>query len=415
MASVIKQLSLTDVSELYQACYGGFEEDAAGWDNRKLISTIRKNQKFNGKELIIGQMLDIGGGQSSGSLPNSSSPYIINPTLTAKQVYSTSVIDRQSMKAARRSGTNLGAFKDSTELSMSVLKQSFKESVARQFFGDGTGELGTISSVTTNSPGDYSLVITDATFIEAHWIMNDLLNVATSTDLFLVTDIDIANKTVRIVRQGGTHVPLAGEKLYKQKSKDNEMFGLKGVCTATTGDTLYGVDVGYRWQATTLAAASSGPSIKMFRELDQDMRFNSRGVLPTDYIFSHTQLRLFEDSEDAKSIIWIDPMDAPEREAGGQVAAIKMNGRTVRIQWSPYCPADRIYAINRNKISLELRPDSVDSNEDCGGFIENGDSIFFPLHVSGTPLDAYAMFYATYGNFFINPTFTGVITGLATS
>lgn len=412
--SVIQQLSLSDLSSLYQTAYGGFEVDAAGWDNSQLIGTIRKNEKFNGNELKMGQLLDYGGGQSSGSLPSSSTAYIINPTLSAKSVYSTTVMDNQSMKAARRSGTNLGAFEDATELSMNIIKQSFREQIARQFFGDGTGELGTIDSVVTNSPGDYSLTITAATFIEAHWIFNDLLNVASSSDNFLVTAINLSTRVIRVVRQAGSHVPLAGEKVYKQKSKDNEMFGLKGVCDTTSGN-LYGVPVGYRWQATTLAAAGSGPSVKLFRELDQNMRFASRGVLPTDYIMSHTQLRLFEDSEDAKSIIYVDPTVAPNREAGSQVAVVKLNGRTVRIQWSPYCDEDRIYAVNRNKCSLELRPDSVDRGEDCGGWIENGDSIFFPLHVSGTPLDSFAMFYATYGNFFINPTFTGCITGLATS
>jgi hypothetical protein len=412
--SVIQQLNLSDLSSLYQTAYGGFEVDAAGWDNSQLIGTIRKNEKFNGNELKMGQLLDYGGGQSSGSLPSSSTAYIINPTLSAKSVYSTTVMDNQSMKAARRSGTNLGAFEDATELSMNIIKQSFREQIARQFFGDGTGELGEIASVVTNAPGDYSLTITSASFIEAHWIFNDLLNVASSSDNFLVTAIDLTTRVIRVVRQAGSHVPLAGEKVYKQKSKDNEMFGLKGVCDTTSGN-LYGVPVGYRWQATTLAAAGSGPSVKLFRELDQNMRFASRGVLPTDYIMSHTQLRLFEDSEDAKSIIYVDPTVAPNREAGSQVAVVKLNGRTVRIQWSPYCDEDRIYAVNRNKVSLELRPDSVDRGEDCGGWIENGDSIFFPLHVSGTPLDSFAMFYSTYGNFFINPTFTGCITGLATS
>lgn len=414
MSSVVQQLSITDLSELYQVAYGGFEVDAAGWDNRQLIGTIRKNEKFNGNKLVIGQLRDYGGGQSSGALPSSSTASIINPTVFAKAVYSTTVLDNQSMKAARRAGTNLGAFEDATELSMQILKQSFQENIARQFFGDGTGDLGEIASVVTNSPGDYSVTITTGSFIEAHWILNDLLNIGNNQDLFLVSDINLSTRVIRVIRQNGSHVPLAGEKIYKQKSKDNEMFGLKGVCDTTSG-SLYGVPVGYRWQAERVDANGSGPSIKLFRELDQRMRFLSRGVLPTDYIFSHTQLRLFEDSEDAKSIIYIEPTIAPEREAGSQVAAIKLNGRTVRIQWSPYCPEDRIYAINRNKVSLELRPDTVDRGEDCGGFIENGDSIFFPLHVSGTPLDSFAMFYATYGNFFINPTFTGCIHSLATS
>ena len=37
------------------------------------------------------------------------------------------------------------------------------------------------------------------------------------------------------------------------------------------------------------------------------------------------------------------------------------------------------------------------------------------LQVSGTPLDSYGFFYATYAEFFINPTFTGLIYNLATS
>lgn len=414
MSTVVQQLTTADLSELYQIAYGGFEVDAAGWDNRQLIGTIRKNEKFNGNQLKMGMLLDYGGGQSSGSLPSSSTAKMINPIVTAKSVYSTTVLDNQSMKAARRAGTNLGAFEDATELSMTILKQSFQENIARQFFGDGTGELGEISVVVTNSPGNYTVTISAASWIEAHWIENDLLNVASSTDLFLLDSIDLDTRELTIIRQNGSHVPLVGEKIYKQKSKDNEMFGLKGVCDTTSG-SLYGVPVGYRWGARRIDAAGSGPSVKLLRELDQKMRFWSRGVLCTDYIFSHTALRLFEDSEDAKSIIYVEPAVAPEREAGSQVAAVKLNGRTVRIQWSPYCPPDRIYAINRNKISLELRPDSIDRGEDCGGFIENGDSIFFPLHVSGTPLDSFAMFYATYGNFFINPTFVGCIDGLATS
>jgi hypothetical protein len=415
MSTVIKQLSINELSELYQVTYGGFETDSAGWDNAQLLGSIRKNEKFNGKQLEIGQLIDYGGGQSSGSLPSSSTAYIINPTLTAKQVYSTSVLTSQAMKAARRAGNNLGAYEDATKLSMDIMKLSFQDQIARQFFGDGTGELGAIASVVTNSPGDYSLTISSASWIEAHWMINDLLNVASSTDLFLINAINTNTRVIRVIRQAGSHVPLALEKIYKQKSKDQEMFGIKGICDAVAGQQLYGVDVGYRWQPTTLDSQGGGLSIKMFRDLDQKMRFLSRGVLPTDYIFSHTQLRLFEDSEDAKSITYIDPIVAPNREAGGQVAAIKINGRTVRIQWSPYCQEDRVYAMNRNKVSLELRPDTVDKGEDCGGYIMNGDNIFFPLQVSGTPLDSYAMFYATYGNFYFNPVTTGCITNLPTS
>ena len=413
MSSVIKQFSLTDLSNLYRIAYGDFELDAAGWDHSELIGLIQKSSKFVGNRLEMAQLVDWGGGQSSGSLPSSSTAYINRPFITAKSVYATSVIDSQSMKAARRAGSNLGAFMDATELSILTMKRAFADQVARQFFGDGTGVLGVINTVTAIGPGQYQLLITDLSWLQAPWMLNDLLNIDVGIDMFLVTNIDLTNQIITVSRQTGVQVPLAGQNIYKQKSRNNEMFGLKGVCDTITG-RLYGVPVGYRWGAQRLLANGQTLSVKLMRELDQQMRFWARGDLPTDYIMSATQLRLFEDGEDAKSIIYIQPEVSPERQTGSQVAAVKINGRTVRIHWSPYCQEDRLYAINRNKVHMYIRPDTAEGN-DPGGFIENGDSIFFPLQVSGTPLDSYGIFYATYAEFYINPTFTGVITGLAIS
>jgi hypothetical protein len=413
MSTVVKQFGLTDLSNLYRIAYGDFELDAAGWDHSELIGLIQKSSKFVGNRLEMAQLVDWGGGQSSGSLPSSSVAFINRPFITAKSVYATSVIDSQSMKAARRAGSNLGAFMDATELSILTMKRSFSDQIARQFFGNGTGAMGTIQTVTGTGPGVYQLLITAATWLEAPWMLNDLLNIDIGTDMFLITAIDLTNRIITVSRQTGVQVPGMGQIIYKQKSRNNEMFGLQGVCDTVAG-SLYAVPIGYRWGASRLAAAGQTLSVKIMRQLDQQMRFWARGDLPTDYIMSATQLRLFEDGEDAKSIIYIQPTVSPEREAGSQVAAVKINGRTVRIHWSPYCQEDRMYAINRNKVHMYIRPDTAEGN-DPGGFIENGDSIFFPLQVSGTPMDSYGLFYATYAEFFINPTFTGVITGLATS
>lgn len=411
MSSVIKQFSLTDLSNLYRIAYGDFELDAAGWDHSELIGLIQKSSKFVGNRLEMAQLVDWGGGQSSGSLPSSSTAYINRPFIVAKSVYATSVIDSQSMKAARRAGSNLGAFMDATELSILTMKRAFADQVARQFFGDGTGVLGVINTVTSIGPGQYTLNITQASWLQAPWMLNDLLNIDTGTDMFLITNIDLTNRNITVSRQTGVQVPAPGQNIYKQKSRNNEMSGLKYV-TDTVAGSIYGVPVGYRWGAQRLDAQGQTLSVKLMRELDQQMRFWARGDLPTDYIMSATQLRLFEDGEDAKSIIYIQPEVSPERQAGSQVAAVKINGRTVRLHWSPYCQEDRLYAINRNKVHMYIRPDTAEGN-DPGGFIENGDSIFFPLQVSGTPLDSYGLFYATYAEFYINPTFTGLINNLA--
>ena len=414
MSTVVKQFSLTDLSNLYRIAYGDFELDAAGWDHSELIGMIQKSSKFVGNRLEMAQLTDWGGGQSSGALPSSSTAYILRPTIYAKSIYATSVIDSQSMKAARRAGPNIGAFMDATELSILTMKRSFADQIARQFFGDGTGVLGVISAVTVNSPGNYTLTISDATWLQAPWMINDLYNIDIGTDLFINNNINLALQQITISRQTGTQVPAIGQNIYKQKSRNNEMFGLAGVTNAIAGQSIYGVNYGYRWQSTVEDAQGQTLSVKIMRQLDQDMRFLARGDLPTDYIMSATQLRLFEDGEDAKSIIYIQPEVSPERQSGSQVAAVKINGRTIRLHWSPYCPNDRLYAINRDKVHMYIRPDTAEG-ADPGGFIENGDSIFFPLQVSGTPLDSYAMFYASYAEFYINPVFTGLIKNLAIS
>lgn len=411
--SVIKEISLEDLSELYKITYGGFEVDSM-WNSKELIGMVKKDQRFVGKELRFDQLQDYGGGQSSGSLPSSSIPSLVQPVLTAKKIYATSVIDNESMRAAKRAGTNEGAFMSATELSMKTLKGSFGDQIARQFMGDGTGTLGIISTVTGLGGGAYDLVINSSYWVQANWMLNDLLNIASGTSLFIVTGINTSTRTITVSRQTGSDIPQIADHVYKQKSKDQEMMGLKGVVDASS--SLYGVPTGYRWKAQTLDANNTAPSVKLFRQLDQLMRFESRSdeAQGTDIIMSHTALRLLEDGEDAKSIIYVEPQVAPNRQIGGQVSALKVNGRTMRIHWSPFCEEDRAYVINRNKVSMHLRPDSADDG-DVGGFIENGKSIFFPLHVSGTPLDAFQLFYCTFGNLYIPPTFVGCITGLATS
>jgi len=413
--TIIQQYSIADLSGLYQTAYGGFETDQANWDSSELMAKVNKNKKFVGNQLNMGHMFSSGGGSSSGSLPSSAAPSIRQPIITAKSVYATSTIDNQSMQAARQAGNNLGAFQDATRLSAEMLKVNFRENVARQFFGDGTGHLGTVSAVTTNASGNYTVTISSATWLQENFKENDLLNFGTDTELFLLTpEPDVANKQLTVARQSGIYVPKAGDKIYTQKSKDNEMTGLKGICDLAAGDSAYGITKSYRWSATTQAAAGVGPSVALFREFDQAMRLKARGVLPTDYIMSHTQMRLFENAIDAKSIIQIPPSPGQNIESGSTTSGVLINGRVVRISWSPYVEEDRIYAINKNKISYEMRPNNTGA-EGMGGYLLNGDSVFFPLHVSGTPTDAYSMFYASYGDLWFAPPFVGCIDGLATS
>lgn len=415
--SVINKISFSQLSGLFQTAFGGFETDTAGWDHADLIGEIKRNEDFVGNELKLAQLIDYGGGQSSGSLPDSSVSTIYNPVLNAKRIYSRATIDNESIAAAQSAGRNKGAFMKATELAMLTMKGSFGDQIARQFFGDGTGNMGEVSVVVVNAVGDYTVTISAATWIEANWMLKDLVNFASGTSQFEITEIDLTLRTLRVIRKTGADVPAVGNAVYKQKSKDQEMTGLKKVVDSVAGDTLYGVTVGYRWQASNVDANGSAISVKFLRELEKNIRFMARvrkGTAVTDIITSLDQLNALEDAEEGKTIIYKTPGEEVTNKAGGDISHIKINGYLIRLHWSPFCPNDRAYMYNRNKTALQLRPDQASGAKDPGGFIQNGDSIFFPLHVSGTPQDSYAMFYKTYGELYFNPVYVGALTNLAT-
>jgi hypothetical protein len=245
--SVLGKLSIAQLSGLFQTAFGDFETETAGWEHGKFIGSIERDQDFVGNELKLAQLVDYGGGQSSGNLPDSSVQTIYNPIINAKRVYSTAVIDNEAIAAAQAAGRNKGAFMKATELSLLTLKGSFADQVVRQFFGDGTGTLGVVSTVVVNSPGNYTVTITAASWIEAHWMLKDLVNFATGVSQFLITDINLSLREITVVRQTGGDVPGISNDVYKQKSRNNEMTGVKAITDATVGSSLYGVTVGYRW------------------------------------------------------------------------------------------------------------------------------------------------------------------------
>lgn len=136
--------------------------------------------------------------------------------------------------------------------------EGFRNNTERQLIGTGDGKLGAIesgSTVTVNGGGSYTFDLDPATFIEANFEEGYLVNIGSgNTDLFSIEELDPdelndgAAPTMTVQLKSGSYVPLAGDEIFMQGSEGNDIFGLRGICKATTG-SLYGVPVGRRWKS----------------------------------------------------------------------------------------------------------------------------------------------------------------------
>jgi hypothetical protein len=251
------------------------------------------------------------------------------------------------------------------------------------------------------------VVIGSASWKEANWEENDFINYdAEATDLEVVKVIP-SSRTVHLVGTSSGLAALAGsgpvptsKKFYMQKSKDNDPLGLKSVCDATSS-TLYGIDVGRRWQASQMDANGAGISTDRLNQIMLDVQYKS-GKVPRMLVTSFTQYRKILNLLEDQKVYSIEPRaeDLKGKISFKGVEFMSSSG-PVGIFAERFCDDDRVYALNDNYITSHHRPDF--------GWFDDDGTVFLRLSSS----DAYGARYGGYYQNYIVPTFQGVITGLA--
>jgi hypothetical protein len=174
---------------------------------------------------------------------------------------------------------------------------------------------------------------------------------------------------------------------------------LKGVCDATSG-TLYGVNVGRRWQATQIAAAGAGISADMLNELILKVQYKC-GKTPKKIVTSYTQYRKILNFLEDHKVYNVDPR-ASELKGKISFKGIEYvsDSGPIGIFADKMCDDDRLYAVNDDFIEAHHRPDF--------GWMDDDGTVFLRLAT-----DAYGARYGGYYQNYIIPTFQGVIDGLA--
>ena len=380
-----------------------------------LLGTIKKRYDFTGKQRFVAIPTSFAGGVGSGKLPTSNPADYEGAVITAKKVYATTSVDRESIKASQG---NEGAFVEATKESVKKTVEACTRNMSRILFGDGSGVLGQGKAGLDNVAGDgsvatpYVVQMDPDLFVEANFEENDLVNIVVggspeTTQLEIVAvDVDtqkisLVGTSTRLAALTGVGPMIATDKIAMQNSYNNDPIGLKKVkdfSIAKTG-TLYNVPYGRRWSMFVKDAASAGISTDLMNlvMLGVDKKCGKTpNLIVAPYEQYRKMLALMEDHK---------RYSVPSRYLKGQlsfegVEFMSING-PVGVYVDRFAKKDEVWFLNSDYIEVHHRPGF--------GWFDDDGTVFLRSSTD----DEYEARYGGYYENFITPTFHGVLYGLA--
>lgn len=378
-----------------------------------LLGLIKKDSTpFKGLQMEMAVQLSVGGGRTSGELGTTNPSKTAKVILTTKKIYGRVEVDRESMKASRES---VEAFAKFTKEPINRGTDGMHLNLERQMIAndlDGSGLL--FSSTTTDVTGNGSSstpyqVELEALAIDYAVEIGDYISAEGESTILEVVEIDdsAANTVLSLVGTSATVAAAVGTGngavigFYLEKSEDNELPGLAGLLTATSG-TYKNVDITRRWKATQVDAASSTLKRAFLDQCIMQIKKKS-GKAPKSIHMPYEQyVNLLNILEAQKTY----NVPARDKKYKGQISfsAIEYLGPdgVIPVFLNRFIKADSVYVLNEDHIMLRSRgPAEWDD--------DNG-IVFDRLQDS----DAYEARCVFYCDFFANPHFQGIITGLDT-
>ena len=191
-----------------------------------------------GKEIIklapFGINGGIGAGTEDGALPASAENKYVKFVTELKNLYGKIEI---TDKAVRASEYSVGAFVNLLNAEMESLIKASQFNFGRMLFGDGSGKLGTISSIASSVITlDTVKNVIEGMVVDFYAAYNTKI---TAMNGARITSVDRVNKTITVSKTLDVSVVATGY-ITVQGSKGNELTGL-GAIFANSG-SLYGVN-----------------------------------------------------------------------------------------------------------------------------------------------------------------------------
>lgn len=389
--------SLTSFANLFKRVFVDerTKEDLFYFDN-ELLKLIKVEEGFTGTDEERLRATSLGGGYGfSGTMPRVNESGLIRPRLEAKKFHARALLDTESIAAAM---DNKGAFDNLVNRVKMDLKRQIDQGLSLALFcsnADGDVLLGTIAA-SSGVSGSNPYVLTLSDFHRHKFHVKQIVNIETgNTDPFEVTSIDESAGTITVSRLSGSQIPANSDEIYLQNSEAAGFIGLPGALAAS--GTLYNVTISEanKWAARRrdLNNAAIDENI-LYEEL---INIKDRcGEYPDLIVASKTQyLKIAEFLSDKRVLSG----GADKDMMGHGALSIMGPAGPVRIIWDRLQDEDQIYVLNSKRIMLRKRPMS--------GLVEQGGSVLLPNYIVDD--DSFLIHYRLYGNFYIEPTFHGVI------
>lgn len=412
------QYDLTTAQGVFKTKYLQLSRDMYNSMN-VILAKIKRNDTFTGEFARVCVPTSFGGGRGTGSMPRANVTTFQRMDITAKKTYAVIEIDNEAMKA---SSDNEGAFVNLTREPVKRGVQSWQANMSRMLFNNhladtsaGNGRLGTFSgNQTLVSSGVYDVVVLttgNTPWKQANWETKDYVNVNSNDALFEITAVTPSTNTVRLTQIDGSTLNLstigAGtHSVYMQNSRGNDCSSIRGALLATSG-TLYGITVGYRWQASYQdASAGVGLTPDELNKAMLGIKY-AFGETPDMNVCSFVQYRkLLNQLEDQKRYMIVESRnEGPKGKFSFSALEFMSDEGPVPVIAERFVENDTFYYLNSDFIEVHARPD--------GGWVEDPTRDGSIFYMSPTN-DTWQARYAVYLEAGVMPTAHGFTGGLTT-
>lgn len=187
----------------------------------------------------IGANGGAGAGTETGALPIAGENMYQQFESDTKNLYGTISISDKILKSA--TGADAGSFVNALQRDVDTLVKTLKWSLARQIYGDGTGKLVSLKTITSTASNTYTVTSSNIRNVLPGLtvdVYDGATKISSNSTPTRIKDVDFKNGTITFdTPLTATSSTAAG--VYLQGSKDLELTGLGKIFDASTYPTLY--------------------------------------------------------------------------------------------------------------------------------------------------------------------------------